>query len=165
MFLILLNSFIVIVRSPIDNFINAYGLFADTWAPIAEMVINLSISLIFGKLWGISGIMLGTTISMLIIIMFWKTFYLFSQGFHMSVLKNFWFLFVKNVLAFITSYFVIIYILDNYISKITLNYLDLVLLTIKLNLVIVFIFIPILFLFSQGFRNFVYRFKKYIPFL
>lgn len=165
LFLILLNSFIVIVRSPIDNFINAYGLFADTWAPIAEMIINLSISLIFGKIWGISGIMLGTTISMLIIVMFWKTFYLFSQGFHISVLKNFWFLFIKNVLAFTASYFIITYILDNYILKTTLNYLDLVLLTIKLNLIIVFIFSPILFLFSEGFRNFIYRLKKYIPFL
>ena len=56
-----INFFILVARLPIDTFLQAYGLFKDTWAPVLEIILNLIISIICGKLWGIKGIIFGTT--------------------------------------------------------------------------------------------------------
>ncbi len=163
--LILVNVFILTIRNPIDNFINAYGLFADTWAPIVQIIINLFISIYFGYKWGIAGIMFGTTVSMTMIVILWKTYYLFNSGFKENVLLSFWITFSKHILAFIMAYCAIFYIYNNYIQTEIINFFDLVFIGIKVNLLLVLIFIPVLLLLSQGFRDFSHRLKKYIPFI
>lgn len=161
--LILINVFILTIRNPIDNFINAYGLFADTWAPIAQIIINLLVSIYFGHKWGIAGIMFGTTVSMTLIVVLWKTYYLFKCGFQKNVFSDFWFNFLKHIASFLFAYAIIYYIYDNYLKKEIFTFLDLILSGVKTNLLLILIFVPLLLLSSKGFRDFSLRLKKYIP--
>lgn len=82
--LILLNLFIMFTRI-CESFISAYGLFYDTWAPITEAALNAGFSILLGYLWGLNGVLLGTTCSMLAIVTIWKPYFLFSKGFKLSV--------------------------------------------------------------------------------
>jgi O-antigen/teichoic acid export membrane protein len=72
-------------RGVVDMYNHAYGLYADTWAAWAELVINLTITIVCGLQWGIIGILLGKIISVSIIIVLWKPYYLFNSGIHLSV--------------------------------------------------------------------------------
>lgn len=82
--LILVGAFIRLSRSIIDSFKDAYQLFADVWAPAAESVINLGGSVLFGYLWGLNGILLGSNLSLVLIVLLWKPYYLFRHGFKTS---------------------------------------------------------------------------------
>lgn len=82
--LILLNLFIMFTRI-CDSFISAYGLFYDTWAPITEAALNAGLSILLGHFWGLNGVLLGTTFSMLAIVVVWKPYFLYSKGFSLSV--------------------------------------------------------------------------------
>lgn len=78
---LLLNFFITLTRKPLDVFLQAFGIFHDTWAPWAEAGLNLILSIILGYLYGIFGILLGTSISVSLIVCLWKPYLLFTQGF------------------------------------------------------------------------------------
>ena len=81
--LILLVVFIYITnsRNAIDTFNYAHGLYADVWAAWAELIINVSITIVCGLKWGIIGILLGKIVSLLAIVVLWKPYYLFTAGF------------------------------------------------------------------------------------
>lgn len=85
--LILLIIFVYITnsRKSVDNFNYAYGLYADVWSAWAELIINVSITIIAGLKWGIIGILLGKISSLLFIVILWKPYYLFTSGFKESV--------------------------------------------------------------------------------
>lgn len=85
--LILLLIFLYIShsRGSVDAFNYAHGLYADVWSAWAELIINISITIIAGLKWGIIGILLGKITSLMVIIVFWKPYYLFSAGFKKSV--------------------------------------------------------------------------------
>lgn len=83
--LLILSLFIKISRSVIDSFKNAYKLFADVWAPVSEAALNLSFSLLLGYFWGINGILTGVNISLVIVVLLWKPYYVFKKGFYTSV--------------------------------------------------------------------------------
>ena len=81
--LMLLTVFIYITnsRNSVDSFNYAHGLYADVWSAWAELIINISITIIAGLKWGIIGILLGKIISLLAIVVLWKPYYLFTSGF------------------------------------------------------------------------------------
>lgn len=81
--LIIINMFISLTRSAVDQFMFAYGLFADVWAPVAESVISLAVAIIGGSLWGLPGVLLGSVVSMTVIVVAWKPFYLYHSGFRL----------------------------------------------------------------------------------
>lgn len=89
--LILLIIYIYITnsRNAVDSFNYAHGLYADVWSAWAELIINVSITIIGGLKWGIIGILLGKIISLVTIVVLWKPYYLFSSGFKESV-KIYW---------------------------------------------------------------------------
>ena len=82
--LLTINLFIFISRGTVDNFNFAFGHFADVWAAWVELVINFSVTIVAGYYWGIPGVLLGKTVSMIPIIVFWKPYYLFREGFDIS---------------------------------------------------------------------------------
>lgn len=69
--------FIDISRSAVDAFINAYGFFSDVWSSVAEAVLNVGLSVALGSLWGLHGILCGVVISLVVIILGWKPYFLF----------------------------------------------------------------------------------------
>lgn len=85
--LILLIAYIYITnsRGAVDSFNYAHGLYADVWSAWAELIINISVTVICGLKWGIIGILLGKIASLVPIVMIWKPYYLFSSGFKESV--------------------------------------------------------------------------------
>jgi len=72
-------------RGSVDAFNYAHGLYADVWSAWAELIINISITIIGGLVWGIIGILLGKIVSLLAIVVLWKPYYLFTSGFKESV--------------------------------------------------------------------------------
>lgn len=68
-----------------DQFISAYGMYQDIYAPIVEAILNLGLSILLGSMWGITGILLGINISLFIVIHGWKPYFLYSRAFKKSV--------------------------------------------------------------------------------
>lgn len=81
--LILLVAYIYITnsRNSVDSFNYAHGLYADVWSAWAELIINVSVTIICGLKWGIIGILIGKLASLIPIVVIWKPYYLFSSGF------------------------------------------------------------------------------------
>lgn len=100
--LMLVNTYILITRQTIDSFLMGYGLFSDVWAPWVEAALNLSISIFLGFHYGIAGIMTGTLISMIVIIVIWKPYFLFKNGFNES-LSSYWKTVFKYIFLFILT--------------------------------------------------------------
>ena len=74
-------------------------MFADIWAPITEAVLNISLSILFGYYFGITGILSGVLISLILIVGIWKPIYLFKWGIKES-LFTYLLLYVKHILVF-----------------------------------------------------------------
>lgn len=87
--LMVIGMFIRITRSVIDSFKNAFQLFGDVWAPIAEASLNLGGSVLLGYFWGLNGILIGSNLSLVIIVLLWKPYYVFKNGFRESSAKYF----------------------------------------------------------------------------
>lgn len=79
--------FINLNRLTADAFINAYGLFNDIWSPVVESLLNLSISIVLGSIWGVKGVLLGVLISLVLVIFCWKQYFLFKRGFKENIMK------------------------------------------------------------------------------
>lgn len=77
-----------ITRLP-DQFLAAYGMFQDIAAPMVEATLNLGLSILLGLYFGITGVLLGIAISLLIVVHGWKPYFLYSRAFRTSVLPFF----------------------------------------------------------------------------
>ncbi len=154
-----INFFVVIARLPIDSFLNGYGFYKDTWAPIVEIVLNLILSIVLGKIWGIKGIILATTISVSSILLFWKPFYLYSTGFKKNVLTKFWPHFLKLVLGFLIPAAILDLLLKSLIKGIPLNYWEWFVYALKLNVLIFCLLVPFMYFFGRGFKDLLFRLK------
>ncbi|WP_166966460.1 lipopolysaccharide biosynthesis protein [Yeosuana marina] len=156
--LLLISLFLGQIIIPIENFLNAYGLFQDIWAPTTQAVLNIIISIILGKLMGISGIILGSILSTLLIIVPWKPYFLYSKGFEKSV-SEYWIGFFKLAMPFIGTLIIIKYILFNVVlsDKIT-TVIDWIYLAIKTSIIAVLVYGSLLFIINQGFRDLFKRF-------
>jgi O-antigen/teichoic acid export membrane protein len=116
LYLLLINLFISISRGTVDNFNFAFGHYADIWSAWAEGIINISGTLVCGYYWGISGILLGKTMSIVPIIVFWKPYYLFRDGFHLRY-SFYW----SKTIAYYILFFVSAFIVHCLIPYITIN--------------------------------------------
>lgn len=83
---IIVIAFIGLTRTN-EPFLAAYGLFYDIWAPIVEAVLNLSLSIVLGRFYGLTGILSGVLISLLVIVCGWKPYFLYKCGFKDSILE------------------------------------------------------------------------------
>lgn len=88
-----------LMRTVVDNFIQGYGMFADVWAPVTEAVVNISLSILLGYFFGITGILSGVLISLVLIVGIWKPIYLFRWGMKESLLP-YLLLYVKHIAVF-----------------------------------------------------------------
>lgn len=97
--LISLFLFISVLRLTTDAFLNAYGLFGDIWSPIVEAVLNIGLSVLLGYFYSLNGVISGVLISLVVVIVIWKPYYLITRkmkGFGRSYL---W-LFFSHLIAF-----------------------------------------------------------------
>lgn len=155
------NFFISLVRSPIQHFQNAYGLFSDTWAPVLEILVNLIISFILGRIYGISGIMLGTFISLSLVAMLWKPYFLYKKGFKQNI-WNYWRGFIPLLIVFFISFFVINIIYNNLLDHDNSSFIWWGFHALFLSFTIFVVYGFLMYAISQGFRNFYSRIYKLI---
>ncbi|KGL56219.1 sugar transporter [Porphyromonas gulae] len=85
-FLIVGITFASITRIS-DDFLSAYGLFRDIWAPITEAALNLGLSILLGLFFSLSGILSGVLISLILIVHIWKPYFLCRNGLSIPVRK------------------------------------------------------------------------------
>ena len=83
--LILTRYFIMSSRTTVDQFIYGYGLFYDTWAPIAESAIFLSGAICAGYFFGLNGVLFGGILSLMVIVWGWKPIFLYAKGFKTTI--------------------------------------------------------------------------------
>jgi O-antigen/teichoic acid export membrane protein len=122
LWVIVLTMYIILSRTTVDAYIFATGLFQDIWAPIAEAVLNISLSILLGYFFGITGVISGGFISLFLVIFLWKPYFLFKHGLHESL----WFyirLYVKHIVVFAVCY-AVSEVVFNYVNIPETNYLS-----------------------------------------
>lgn len=77
---LILITFVQLTRTN-DTFLAAYGLFQDILAPIIEASLNLGLSIVLGYFFGLTGILVGVFMSLLIVVCCWKPYFLYTCGF------------------------------------------------------------------------------------
>ncbi|MCR5246445.1 MAG: sugar transporter [Paludibacteraceae bacterium] len=153
--LLIVGMFIRMTRSVVDSFKNAYQLFADVWSPIAEACINLGCSILFGYWWGLNGIIMGSNLSLILIVLLWKPYYTFKHGLKASWI-NYYLQYFLHILILIGTAVISISCMKTTYYQ-TDDYLHLMLniaATIIIFTVITFI---ILYVLTSGMRQFTYR--------
>lgn len=108
---IAVNIYVVMSRGPLEAFLNAKGMYSDVWAPIAETIINIVVSVVLGYFFGIAGALGGVILSTLIIIYGWKSYFLFRKGFGWSPLDYWRGYIIYPIIAFV-SIWASSYVLD-----------------------------------------------------
>lgn len=98
--LLVVGMYIRMTRSVVDSFKNAYQLFGDVWSPIAEACINFGCSILFGYWWGLNGIIMGSNLSLILIVLLWKPYYTFKYGLKASW-SNYYFQHIIHLLTMI----------------------------------------------------------------
>lgn len=113
--LLSIHTFILQARLTVTNFKDAYGLFQDVWAPIAEVILAIVGSIILGTLYGLPGILVAFATTDLLIKLCWQPYYLFKKGFELSFVASYLPIFFKYILLLGIT-LVIILRVDNYLS-------------------------------------------------
>ena len=156
LFLMIFSIFIKMSRGVVDSFKDAYQLFGDVWAPIIEALINLGCSIYLGSVWGLNGILLGSNISLFIIVVLWKPYYLFKNGLKESCCifysRFFFYVFIIFTCSSISIIFVKIFLTESLILDLTYRLMGL-LLYIAISYCIFLVFTRGMKLFSKRIIN------------
>lgn len=158
--LIIANMFIILNRSTVDNYISAYGLYGDIYSPLAEAILNIGLSVLFGYYWGLNGILLGVFSSLFLVIFCWKPFYLFKKGLKENF-KKYLYCLLKNTSAAFFSLLIVLVIAGQLRFQNAQTLKDF----IEYMSYVFLYFIScafFLYLFKSGFTYFIFRLKKWI---
>ena len=140
---------------------HAHGLYADTWSAWAELIINISITLVAGYFWGITGILLGKVISTTLIIIIWKPYYLFTSGLHKNY-KDYWNGASRNFIVSIISFFFTHIIIQHIKMPTSDNFLSWALFCIIAITIYLLINIALVALFCRGAKDSFLRISDFI---
>lgn len=155
-FLICLNMFILITRTSIDAFNHAYGQYADVWAAWAEAIVNLTVTILVASQIGIAGILLGKIVSMFFLVVLWKPYYLFHQGFH----KSYWNYWKYNIVYYILLIISIVFVYIShrlYPGNPNSSWGEFVIYGAYIGTIFSVIYFVLLYFFSTGFKAFTHR--------
>lgn len=154
---VILTTAITINRVTVDSFIAGYGLFSDVWAPIAETILNLGGSFLFGYLFGFEGVLIGVILSQVLIICLWKPYFLYTKGIQISAMNFFMPLLLR--LAVIGIDFLVFRILfEMYKSNIIVTgYISWAIFFMIIFLLVGAILFIEFYLFTSGMQSFVKR--------
>ena len=157
--LLLIYIYMMQSRGVVDMFNHAHGLYADTWSAWVELVLNVGITLIAGYFYGIIGILLGKIVSVFLIVVFWKPYYLFTSGFKLPI-TIYWKGTIRYYLIFAIS-FVIVDVLDGLFS-LSANSSWLSLIEYACLVVICYLIVNslLLYLFALGIKDILLRIRE-----
>lgn len=159
--LVLISFVLSIIRGVTDDFLYAYGLFGDVWAPFVEAIILIVVAIIGGRIWGLEGTLLGSIISSVIIIYIWKPYYLFKKGFKLSVWL-YWCEFSKFLLVISVSFYLSKILLDAFPLHFSIytNWLDLFIYAIILVILLTLVLGTFLLVTTNSMKNLLCRLKN-----
>lgn len=150
--------YIRLTRTTIDAYISAYGLFHDIYAPVIEAVLNLSLSFLFGYYWGITGVLSGALVSLVLVVFLWKPYFVFTRALCESIWiyirMYFIHLFCGFAAAFVTTY------IYTFIRFISLSWFAWVANSLMLTSIYGVLLFLLLHLLTPGMKAFVHRFVK-----
>lgn len=159
-YLLVTDVFIQYIRGGVMQFMYGYGLFADIWAPISEIVINLSVAVIGGMKWGLPGILMGGIVSQFLIVGIWKPIYLYWKGFELPIYR-YWVGLFKLLACVFVPFFILLWFVVPWIGINPYEgYLSWILYAIVLFSMYALFSFATLFVFNKGMRDFTARFIK-----
>lgn len=159
--LMTLIMFSTLTRYTIESFIMAYGLVKDIFSPIIEATLNLGLSILLGYFWGLNGILTGTLISLIVIGLGWKPYFLFSQkfkGYYKKYLK----LFITHILFAIISCGISYYITDIISKHINPDVWGFIIYSIISFITISIVYGGVLIITKSGLEQFIVRIKSFL---
>ncbi|MBP5493850.1 MAG: hypothetical protein J6X97_02065 [Lachnospiraceae bacterium] len=113
--LIIIQFYMEAVRFVSMSYTSACGLFVrDKARPLIQAFLNLLISIIALKKFGISGIFIGTIISSLVTVFWREPYLLYKNAFGKKVLE-YWFEYIKNVVVVLLSILILQFSANKYI--------------------------------------------------
>lgn len=157
--IILINFFLNLTRGATDQFLYGHGLFYDTWSPVVEAAIYITVAIIGGHYLGLEGVLLGSTVSLSLVIGCWKPYFLFTKGFKISVIK-YWIGWWKYVFLILLSGILSYYFLSLIPIRPDEHWGTWIVYAIITTTIITLVETTLLLLFTQGMRDFVRRIIK-----
>lgn len=154
---LILNS-ISLTRTTVDNYINAFGLFKDIWSPLVEAALNIGLSILLGHYFEINGIIGGIILSQIFIVLIWKPYFLFTNGFHENPRTYFCATIYRYLIC--TVFFIATnYFFNNIFNEKVTGVQDFIIRSLIVT-VACFISVTIIFyILFPGFRRFIQRIK------
>ena len=153
---LVINFFVVIARKPVYIFRNSKGLFKETKIIVLiEAIINLVLSLLLVIKYGLVGILIATTISMVITTLWYMPYYVYRKVLNVSC-KNY---FIKFTLVTLLT-IAIAYGMSKLLIFINVNnLLSWLLLAAVSGLLVGSLLFILFYIFSKDFKDVVYKFK------
>ena len=158
-YLLILNLFFRLQPAAVYIFIGASGLYSDIWAAWTELILNLSVTLLLAPTYGIVGILLGKIISFSLISVFWKPYYLFTQGFHKSVWE-YWRGMTPYYILFAIFTILSLLLKNAIIDQHAQSFVLLIIFGIIIFIPLLIVYFLTLFQFTKGMKYFVARKPK-----
>ncbi|MGR5265828.1 lipopolysaccharide biosynthesis protein [Photobacterium damselae] len=134
-----INLFINIFRRTIDIFKEVSGYYNDIHLPVMEGFINLILSLLLVKHYGINGVIFSTVFTNIIFIIIMKPWVFYSK-----VLKVKFNLYLKSILKYLIVLSFILFVINfSFLSDFSLNYISLFSNSILMMLLITVVFLSV----------------------
>lgn len=149
--LICINIFVACFRVILDIFKDGSGFFDDIQSPILESIINLIFSIILGIKYGLNGIIMGTIISNISIILIYKPVLTFKRCFNKG-LKEYIKVYGNYLMLIIISLLSLNKIIKIFIVNEINSWLNWILYSIKIS-IFTSIVLSVMFLLNKDFRS------------
>lgn len=155
--LIVMNLFVAIFRTILQIFKEVSGFFDDIESPILEAIINLVFSLWLGKKYGLNGVIIGTIISNVMVVLIYKPILVFKRCFDKGLVE-----YIKVYSNYMLVVFIDIFILTRVLpllkEKKIITWIEWIKHSFMVSLVVLTI-TSLVFLINKDFRIVI---KKYI---
>ena len=146
-----------IFRTIVDVFKDSCGFFDDIQSPILESVINLVFSIILGIKYGLNGIIIGTIISNIVVILIYKPILVFKRCFDKDI-KEYIKVYGNYLILLIISLFCLNIATKPFIRENINSWLDWIIYATTIS-AITGVVLFIVFLLNKEFRNII---KTYV---
>lgn len=159
--IIVVTLYIIMSETTTGSFKQAFGQYQDIWAPIAEAVLNIGLSILLGYYYGINGVLMGPLISLLIIISGWKPFFVFHYCMKVSYFRYIK-MYLRHIIALAITLIIVFLLWEILNIDSPLNYFEWGITYLLFTLIFFIVLSGSLYLFTPGIRLFFYRLKNII---
>ena len=139
----------------------AYGLFSDVWAPVLEAIINISLSILLGYYFGITGIVSGALISLILVVFLWKPYFVFRRALKLSIIVYVK-MYLKHILAVAISYSITVSLISFFSIHADRNFLHWIISAIVNMSIFGIVLLVLLYILTSGMRDFTGRFIRIV---